>query len=108
VTESTYRRIYTVIRRIRRGNVATYGRIAEAAGCAGPRQVGYALHALGENSSVPWYRVVNARGAISLPGASGIMQRLRLEAEGVRFNGRGEIDLEVFGWTPGRRRLGRP
>jgi methylated-DNA-protein-cysteine methyltransferase related protein len=101
---TTYERIYAVIRRVPRGNVVTYGRVAEAAGCSGPRQVGYALHALGERTAVPWHRVINAQGAISLAGASAITQRLRLETEGVRFNARGRVDLELFGWVSRRRR----
>ena len=94
----TYSRIYAAVRTIPRGRVSTYGRIAEAAHAQGARQVGYALHALGDSAAVPWQRVVNARGAISLPGSAGVTQRLRLEAEGVRFNSRGVIDLKVFGW----------
>ncbi len=101
---STYQRIYSVIRRIPRGHVCTYGRVAEAAGASGPRQVGYALHATGERGGVPWHRVVNARGAIALGGDSAITQRLRLLSEGVQFNARGVIDLEAFGWNPRRRR----
>jgi len=101
---TTYERIYAVIRRVPRGNVVTYGRVAEAAGGSGARQVGYALHALGERTIVPWHRVINAQGAISLTGASAITQRLRLETEGVRFNARGRVDLELFGWVPRRRR----
>lgn len=101
---TTYERIYAVIRRVPSGNVVTYGRVAEAADCSGPRQVGYALHALGERTVVPWHRVINAQGAISLTGAAAITQRLRLETEGVRFNARGRVDLDLFGWTPRRRR----
>jgi len=46
---------------------------------------------------------VNARGAISLPGAPGITQRLRLEKEGVAFNSGGAVDLARFGWPAVRR-----
>lgn len=99
-----YQRVYAVVRRIPRGRVTTYGNLARLAGCTGPRQAGYALSALKEPTAVPWHRVVNARGAISVPGSSGVTQRLRLEREGVRFNGRGIIDLAQFGW---RNRNGR-
>jgi methylated-DNA-protein-cysteine methyltransferase-like protein len=66
------------------------------------RQVGYALHALPEWSDVPWHRVISAKGKISLPRSSGadVTQRLRLDREGVRFDGRGRVDLRVFGWEP--------
>jgi methylated-DNA-protein-cysteine methyltransferase-like protein len=67
--------------------------------------VGYALHALPEHTSVPWHRVINAQGRISLrrPGGD-LEQRYRLEAEGVRFDQGGRASLERFGWKGGRRR----
>jgi methylated-DNA-protein-cysteine methyltransferase-like protein len=104
---SHYERIYAVVRAIPSGRVATYGQVAARAGIPrGARQVGYALNALSANTSVPWHRVVNARGRISLApgGSAGIEQRMRLEAEGVRFDQRGAIALERFGWRPARAR----
>jgi methylated-DNA-protein-cysteine methyltransferase-like protein len=101
-------RIYAVIRRIPRGRVATYGQVAELAGLRGQaRLVGYALAALDHDSHVPWHRVVNARGAISLPprGHSALMQRARLDAEGVEFRN-GLIALDRWRWRP-RRVAGR-
>jgi methylated-DNA-protein-cysteine methyltransferase-like protein len=98
---SAYARIYAVVRRIPRGRVATYGQIAELAGLPGhARQVGYALHALPEGSAVPWHRVLNARGALSLRRDSGaeISQRLRLEQEGVRFDAAGRVALKRVQW----------
>jgi len=97
---TTYSRIYAVIKRIPRGRVATYGQIAELAGLPGhARQVGYALHALHSGTAVPWQRVVNASGAISLrPLNGGISQRMLLEKEGVRFDQRGRISLTQFRW----------
>jgi len=107
--ESTFDRIYAVVRRIPRGRVATYGQVATVAGLPGrARQVGYALAALRSGSAVPWHRVINAQGRLSLertaPGG-GVVQRQRLEREGVAFDG-GRISLERFGWKPraGRRR----
>jgi methylated-DNA-protein-cysteine methyltransferase-like protein len=94
--------VYAVVRRIPRGHVTTYGRVAAAAGLgAMARQVGYALHALPDNSPVPWHRVVNARGEISrrsVPGAE-FEQRVRLELEGVTFDARGRVRLKQFAWT---------
>ena len=98
----TYTRIYAVVRRIPAGRVSTYGEVARRAGLSGyARQVGYALHALDEDADVPWQRVVNARGEVSLPSDAGIdsLQRQMLEAEGVCFDARGRLDLKQFGWA---------
>jgi methylated-DNA-protein-cysteine methyltransferase-like protein len=103
----SYARIYAAVRRIPRGQVATYGQVAALAGLPGrARQVGYALHALRDDSAVPWHRVVNARGAISLPAATGaaLVQRLRLEREGIRFDAKGCVPLARYAWTPSTRR----
>jgi methylated-DNA-protein-cysteine methyltransferase-like protein len=85
--------------------VATYGQIAEMARASGPRQVGYALHALSDRD-VPWHRIVNARGEISLESGlgGGGLQRALLAAEGVPFDARGRIDLGLFQWAPTVRR----
>ena len=102
-----YGRIYAVVRRIPRGRVATYGQVARLAGLPGrARQVGYALHALAEADRVPWQRVVNARGEVSVRAEPGMdcVQRQLLEREGVTFDGRGRVDLERCGWRPRERR----
>jgi methylated-DNA-protein-cysteine methyltransferase-like protein len=103
-TESAYPRIYAVVSRIPRGRVATYGQVAAEAGMPhAPRVAGYALHALPPGSSVPWHRVVAAGGRLSLgklDPSSAITQRLRLEHEGVRFDGRGCVDMEEHTWKP--------
>jgi len=106
----TYARIYAVVRRIPRGRVATYGQIAELAGLPGhARQVGYALHALPQGSTVPWHRVLNARGTLSLRRDSGaeISQRIRLEQEGVRFDAGGRVALARLQWRPAPRKPSR-
>ncbi|HZT81153.1 MAG TPA: MGMT family protein [Gemmataceae bacterium] len=103
----TYARIYAVVRRIPRGRVATYGQVADLAGLPGhARQVGYALHALLEHSRVPWHRVINSQGRVSLRSQSGShqLQRFLLEAEGVRFNTEGRVSLSQFRWRPRGRR----
>lgn len=97
-----YRRIYAVIRRIPRGKVATYGQVAALAGLVNAaRQVGYALHALGGGSAVPWHRVINSAGRISLPPeGGGLEQRFRLLKEGVLVDAAGRIPLRRFQWRP--------
>jgi len=98
--DSAYERIYAVVRRIPRGRVCTYGRVAELAGNPGAaRQVGYALHALPGHTTVPWHRVINAQGRISLRrDGPELEQRFRLEAEGVVFDQGGRVSLQRFGW----------
>jgi methylated-DNA-protein-cysteine methyltransferase-like protein len=102
---SSYQRIYAIVRRVPRGRVATYGQIAALAGLPGhARQAGYALHALPAATAVPWHRVINAMGAISVrgPGGDGLHQRLLLEAEGIEFDARGRVNLPRYQWRPRR------
>ena len=99
----SHARIYRVVRRIPRGRVATYGQVARLADLAShARQVGYALHALEEDSGVPWQRVVNHRGEVSTRSFAGMerVQRALLEAEGIDFDERGRIDLARVQWRP--------
>jgi methylated-DNA-protein-cysteine methyltransferase-like protein len=100
----SYDRIYAAVRRVPRGKVATYGQIATIAGLKGhARQVGYALHALKASTGVPWQRIINAKGMISLgPMRGGVSQRLLLEAEGVTFDAGGRVSLAKFGWKKRR------
>lgn len=95
-------RIYTAIRRVPRGQVSTYGDIAKHAGYPGQaRQVGYALHALPSGSPVPWHRIINSSGRISLPPEEGgTEQRLRLLAEGVMVQAGGRVKLTEYRWHP--------
>ena len=101
VPDSVRDRICEVVRHIPAGKVATYGQVATLAGARGhARQVGYALHGLSDGADVPWHRVINARGQISLrssPG-SGADQKMLLEAEGVEFDHLERIDLSRFRW----------
>jgi len=101
---SSYPRIYAVVRRVPRGRVATYGQIAQLAGVAGQaRLVGYAMFALPRTTTVPWHRVINAQGRISVRGDGGgaaIRQRILLEREGVTFDARDRVSIETFGWKP--------
>ena len=100
-----YERIYAIIRRIPKGKVATYGQIALMAGLAGhARQVGYALHVLPEKSNVPWQRVINSRGRISLHSHDihSSIQKEILLSEGVSFNADDRVSLAEYGWLPRR------
>lgn len=98
----TFERIYGVARRIPKGRVATYGQLAALAGLPGQaRLVGYAMAAVTDASKVPWHRVVNAGGRISLranePAAA--LQRVLLEQEGVVFGRGGIIPFDIFRWN---------
>ena len=99
--DGLHQRIRRVVEQIPRGRVATYGQIARLAGLPGQaRLVGYAMHALPSGSSVPWQRVVNAKGEISISGENGAWQRQLLEREGVRFDARRRVPLTTFQWRP--------
>lgn len=95
--QTVYQRIYAEVRRIPRGRVSTYGGIARRLGGCTARQVGYAMAALPAGSRVPWHRVINNKGEISVRDGAD-RQRRRLEAEGIRFNVRGRVDLSKVGW----------
>ncbi len=99
-----YQRIYAVVKKIPEGKVATYGQVAVLAGLPGhARQVGYALYATPEDLDIPWQRVINAKGEVSLradPGFAEGYQRHLLEEEGVVFDARGRVSLKRFLWEP--------
>ena len=99
--EEVSRRIIALVRAIPRGRVASYGQIAAMAGLSnGARQVARLLHSSSGAHRLPWHRVINAAGGISLPpGAGGELQRALLEREGVVFV-RGKADLGRHGWRP--------
>jgi methylated-DNA-protein-cysteine methyltransferase related protein len=85
-------RIRVAIQKIPTGKVSTYGAVARAVGLpGGARQVARVLH---RSFGLPWQRVLGAGGEIKLRGDSAIEQRLRLEAEGVRFRGR-RVDMQA-------------
>jgi methylated-DNA-protein-cysteine methyltransferase related protein len=98
-----YATIWKIVRRIPKGHVATYGGIARL--CGFPRHarlVGYALHNLPLGADIPWHRVINSQGRISLPRSGALRQRLLLEREGVSFL-RDRVQLRVYEWK-GRKR----
>jgi methylated-DNA-protein-cysteine methyltransferase-like protein len=103
MASAEYEAYYRVIRRIPRGRVMTYGDVAIAAGRPGnARRVGYALHAL-KDERVPWWRVVNAGGGISIRGGFGEgaeRQRDLLELEGVELVGAGRLRLADYRHVP--------
>lgn len=98
----TYERIYALARLIPPGRVATYGQLAAMVGSCTARMVGYAMAALPHETDVPWQRVINRQGKISLRAGSsgGTFQRQLLEAEGVQFDPETEkVDFNQVGWA---------
>ena len=99
-------RVYEMVRRIPPGKAASYGDIAALLGAPrAARGVGWALNALEGDSDVPWWRVINKRGAISIrhPDVSPKVQRALLEDEGVEFDDNECVDWTKVRWVPRRR-----
>lgn len=86
------------------GRVATYGDVATWIGSPrAARAVGGVLRGLREEpDTVPWHRIINAQGRISMGGSPerALLQRNLLQSEGVRFDRNGRVDLERLRWSP--------
>ena len=97
--ENKRARVAEAIRSIPKGRVSTYGGVAKAAGLPGASR--YVAAVLRRAYGLPWQRVLGSGGHIKLTGDSAIEQRLRLEAEGVRFRGK-RVDMKAHEWKFGR------
>ncbi|MEG0406429.1 MAG: MGMT family protein [Acinetobacter sp.] len=102
-TNELHRQILEVIALIPYGKVATYGQIAKLAGLPKhARLVGYVLKHLDKSSEIPWYRVINSQGKISVTRINqqgeNVQQSL-LEQEGIYLLN-GKISLKKFVWQP--------
>lgn len=94
-------RIWQVVAAVPAGKVTTYGTVAARAGLPrAARRVGAALQVLPADTQIPWHRIVNAQGRLSLPRDSLAYrtQRSRLEDEGIAFRPNDSIDLRQYGW----------
>jgi methylated-DNA-protein-cysteine methyltransferase-like protein len=97
------RKVLTIIKNIPKGKVMTYGQIARHAGSPrGARQVVRVLHSMSEKYCLPWYRVVNSKGEISIKDYElNYEQKLKLENEGIKIMlNNGRIDLEKYLYQP--------
>jgi len=95
---SIYTKIYDMVRRVPSGRVATYGQIASLVGGCSARMVGYAMAGVSDET-IPWQRVINARGRISIRDPNGYsLQKAILEREGIEFDESDSVDLSEFGW----------
>jgi methylated-DNA-protein-cysteine methyltransferase-like protein len=109
-TEAFRHQVYVIVSQVPAGRVSTYGQVAEmipVPESMNPHKyariraqwVGRAMrHA---PDGIPWQRVINSQGRISLPAGSrsAMIQRRRLEAEGIVFDRGGKVDLGRFGWA---------
>lgn len=94
-----FQRVWALVRRVPRGRVTTYGQLSQLiGGRLSPLAVGWAVRAAPEGS-IPWHRVINARGGVSTDADHPGLQRALLEAEGVRFSG-DVVDLARYQWRP--------
>ncbi|MFQ5399367.1 MAG: MGMT family protein [Anaerolineae bacterium] len=102
-----YEQVYAVVRRIPRGKVTSYGRIAQMLGRPrAARAVGYALNALKDRqdqpqyATVPWQRVINSQGRISIVNRaySAMRQAELLREEGVVVDENLRVNLDVYLW----------
>jgi len=90
--------VLEIIKEIPKGKVMTYGQVAAWADSPrSARQVARILHGMSEAHNLPWQRVINKQGKISLTGIAGATQRALLEREGIVFK-KGKIDLSIYQW----------
>jgi methylated-DNA-protein-cysteine methyltransferase-like protein len=100
--KSFNQRVTNLIKSIPKGKVATYGQIAALAGNPrGARMVVRVLHTSSKKENLPWHRVINSKGKISLPTGSGYeLQKALLKKEGIIFKDDDSVDLKRFLWRP--------
>ncbi|WP_186579243.1 MGMT family protein [Aquibacillus kalidii] len=88
--------VLSVVKAIPFGKVMTYGQVATLAGNPrAARQVARILHSMSEKYSLPWYRVINRLGEISLSGEGLQSQKYFLENEGITVKD-DIVDLEKY------------
>ncbi|PAB59992.1 MGMT family protein [Anaeromicrobium sediminis] len=90
-------KVIEVIKNIPRGKVMTYGQIAAIGGNPrSARQVSRILHSMSRKHDLPWHRVINSQGKISLKDEGYMLQRTLLEEEGIIFESNGSINLKSY------------
>lgn len=101
--EGFFEKVYSVVKDIPKGKVATYGQIAKILNAPRFSQVvGFALHSNPDQATIPCHRVVNREGKICTGFAFGgkDAQRKLLESEGVKVDKDGIVDLKKYLWRP--------
>jgi methylated-DNA-protein-cysteine methyltransferase-like protein len=104
--------VWKIVRQVPRAFVTTFGQIASMIPSPegveakdyerlAPRWVGDAMNAVSriDEPTIPWHRVINSKGTISLPeeSISYRQQRDRLRAEGL-IDAKGVADFDAHGW----------
>ena len=97
-------KVYLKVSKIPHGKIATYGQIADLIYAYGKaRQVGWALRRLELPSTIPWHRVINSKGEITMSlsrkGTDWIQKELLIK-EGIKFNSKMKIDIKKYLWRP--------
>jgi methylated-DNA-protein-cysteine methyltransferase related protein len=99
--------VYRFVKKVPRGRVTTYGRVARALRLSGgARAAGYAMAGCPRGLGVPWHRVVGSGGRILISEPHASLQLRLLETEGVVLRGR-RVDLATCGWPPTKKPFGR-
>ena len=103
-TNSFNQKVYSTVSKIPYGEIATYGQIADLIYAYGhARQVGWALRRLRLPSTIPWHRVINSKGEITMRlsrNGTDWMQKELLINEGIKFNSEMKIDIKKYLWKP--------
>ena len=99
--KTSTRQAVNIIRNIPEGRVLTYGMVAALAGKPrGARQISRILHSMSKKYDLPWHRIVNSKGKISLKQSRGYeLQKALLESEGIKFSKTDTIDLKLYSWN---------
>jgi methylated-DNA-protein-cysteine methyltransferase-like protein len=97
-------KVFTIVKNIPKGKVVSYGQVASMVGSPrSARAVGWALKTLDiTNMAVPWWRVVNQKGYLSIKSnftATKNLQKSLLETEGIKFSREYVLDIEKYRWS---------
>lgn len=94
------KRIVQIIKSVPKGKVLSYGGVAALAGSPrGARQVSWLLKSQSDKENLPWWRIINSKGRISIKDPVGYdLQKSYLEDEGVEIDSTGQIDLKLYLW----------
>lgn len=104
------KRVIEIVNYIPAGKVVSYGQVALYMGAPrGARQVGWILRQIGAETNIPWWRVINQKGRISINGnlnADKDLQKKLLEADGIEVK-EFQVDMERYRFKPDQKLLNR-